>query len=101
MSVSRVWHTLFLEERPSIGLSFFRIPVALTVGLHEIPSFFHLDDNYFSTAFKTLNGSFFTPSFLELVQKSSDGMVVFFVVLFLLSWLMFLIGLFSQASCII
>ena len=101
MNVSKIWHTLFLEERPSIGLSFFRIAVALTVGFHVIPSFFHLDDNYFSSAFKTLNGTFFTPQVLELVQKSSDGLVVFFVGLFIISWLFFLIGLFSQGSCIV
>ncbi len=101
MSVSKVWNTLFLEERPSIGLSFFRIPVALTVGFHVIPSFFHLDDNYFSSAFKILNDSFFTLQALDLVQRSSDGLVVFFVGLFLISWFLFLIGMFSQVSCIV
>lgn len=99
--VQRIWNRLFLEERPSIGLSFFRIPVALTVGFHVIPSFFHLDDNYFATALKTLNTTFFTPGVLDLVQKSSDGTVVFFVILFLVSWFFFLVGLFSQVSCIV
>jgi predicted DCC family thiol-disulfide oxidoreductase YuxK len=101
MSVNKIWNRLFLQERPSIGLSFFRIPVALTVGFHVIPSFFHLDDNYFSTALKTINGSFFTPGFLSLVQKSSDHAVLFFVGLFLMSWLFFLVGFYSQVSCIV
>ena len=55
----KLWNRLFLEERPSIGLSFFRIVVALTVGFHVIPSFFHLEDTFFHTAFKTANGLFF------------------------------------------
>lgn len=101
MSVNRIWNTLFLEERSFIGLSFFRIAVALTTGFHVIPSFFHLDDNYLSTALKSLNGQFFTPSILELVQKSPDALVIFFVWLFILSWFFFLIGLFSQLSCIV
>src|SRR5437868_13770727 len=100
MNVSSLWHRLFLEERPSIGLAFFRIPVALTVGFHVIPSFFHLDDNYFSTALKSLNGVFFTPEFLDLVQKSPDSLVVLFVVFFVISWFLFLIGWFSHVSCI-
>lgn len=97
----KIWHILFLEERSSIGLSFFRIAVALTVGFHVIPSFFHLDDNYFSTALKTLNGNFFPFQTLDWVAKSPDALVVFFVVLFLISWFTFLIGLFSQVSCIV
>ena len=101
MNVNKIWNTLFLEERSSIGLSFFRIAVALTTGFHVIPSFFHLDDNYLSTAFKTLNGSFFTPQALELVQKSPDWLVIVFVGAFGLTWFCFLIGLFSQASCIL
>ena len=99
--MKNIWDTLFLEERASIGLSFFRILVALTVGLHVFPSFFHLDDNYFSTAFKTFNTNFFTPSFISWVQKSPDALVVFFVVAFCMTWFCFLIGLFSQLSCIL
>ncbi len=96
-----MWNILFLEERASIGFSFFRIFVALTVGLHVMPSFFHLDDNYFSTAFKMLNTDFFPASFVELVQKSPDGLVMFFVWAFMMAWFCFLIGLFSQMSCIL
>jgi predicted DCC family thiol-disulfide oxidoreductase YuxK len=96
-----IWNTLFLEERPSIGLSFFRIFVALTVGLHVIPSFFHLDDNYLSTAFKTYNTDFFPVGFIVWVQKSPDVLVYFLVAAFTITWFCFLIGLFSQISGIL
>jgi len=96
-----IWNTLFLEERASVGLSFFRVFVALTVGLHVIPSFFHLDDNYLSTAFKTFNYDFFPSSFIDWVQKSPDALVIFFVVAFIVTWFCFFIGLFSQLSCIL
>ena len=97
--IQKIWHKLFLEERPSIGLSFFRIAVALTVGFHVIPCFFQLSENYYSTAFKTYNASFFPVSVIELVQKSPDGLVLFFVFFFLIVWFFFLIGLFTQISC--
>ena len=97
----KLWNRLFLEERPSISLSFFRIAAALTTGFHVIPSFFHLDDTFFHTAFKTANPAFFPYQIIELVQKSSDGLVLGFVVLFYLSWLFVLVGLFSQVSCIV
>src|SRR3989338_5651977 len=99
--MQKLWHRLFLEERPSIGLSFFRIAVAVTTGLHVLPSFCHLQDYYLSTAYKTFNYTFFTPGAIELVQKSSDGVVIFFVFLFCISWFFFLIGLFSQINCIL
>ncbi len=99
--MTNLWRTLFLEERPSIGLAFFRIAVALTTGLHVLPSFLHLEDNYFQTALKAYNFSFFTPGAVELVQKSSDGVVVFFIVLFCVTWFFFLIGLFTKISCIL
>ncbi len=95
------WHQLFLEERPSIGLSFFRIVVALTVGLHVFPSFFHLADNYYASALKTLNGSFFPPAFLQGVGQSPDWLVRVFVGIFLLSWIGFLIGWRTQISAIV
>jgi predicted DCC family thiol-disulfide oxidoreductase YuxK len=98
----KLWHRLFLEERSSIGLSFFRMFVALTTGLHVIPSFFHLDDNYFvATSFKELNASFFPIGFLKLVQQSPDSLVVFFVILFCASCFCFFIGFMSQLSCIV
>ncbi len=96
-----LWHKLFLEDRPSIGLSFFRVAVAVTVGFHVIPTLIPLDDVYLHTAFKVLNFNFFTPGALALVQQSPDALVVFFVALFCLSWFCFLIGLFSQASCVV
>lgn len=99
--MKNIWNMLFLEERPSIGLSFFRPFVALTVGLHVIPSFFPLGDNYLSTAFKTFNTDFFPRSFIYLVQQSPDGMVIFFVWAFVITWFCFLIGFYSQISCIL
>ena len=95
------WHQLFLEERPSIGLSFFRICVALTVGLHVIPTFFHLDDNYFSTALKSLNTDFFPVAVVQWVQQSPDILVIAFVWAFVITWFCFLIGLFAQINCIL
>jgi len=99
--MKNIWNTLFLEERSSIGLAFFRIFVALTVGLHVIPSFFHMEDNYLSTAFKTFNGDFFPQSFIDWVQQSPDALVIFFVLAFLISWFCFFIGLYSQIICIL
>jgi hypothetical protein len=101
ISVFKFWNKLFLEERPSIGLSFFRIFVALTTGFHVIPLFVHMDDNYLSTAFKELNGNFFPGVVLDLVQKSPDLLICVMAGLFCLSFFFFLIGLFSQLSCIL
>ncbi len=97
----KYWHKLFLEERPSIGLSFFRLFVALTTGLHVIPSFFHLDDNYLSTAFKTTNAVFFPMAWLDWIAQSPDWLVMMMVGVFIAAWFSFLIGLFSQLSCIL
>ncbi len=97
----KIWNRLFLDERPSLGLSFFRIFAAITVGFHVIPSFFHLEDNYLSTAFKEVNFNFFTPEVIDLIQKSPDLAVTIFVAIFLVAWFFFLIGLFSQLSCIV
>lgn len=98
--IRKVWNRLFLEERPSIGLAFFRIAVALTVGFHVIPSFVPLGDIYLSGALKSINPSFFTPAIIDLVQKSPNGLILFFVFAFCFFWFLFLIGLFTQASCI-
>lgn len=95
------WHRLFLEERSSLSLSLFRIAVAITVGAHVIPTLFNLPDNYYSTALKTYNFDFFTPSIIELVQRSSNQVVLFFVIFFYIFWFFFLIGLFSRLSCIL
>ncbi len=97
----KLWNRLFLEHRSSLGISFFRIFVALTVGFHVIPSFLCLEDNYLSTAFKEVNLSFFTPNVIEWVQQSPDWLVYFFVAFFCLFWFSFLVGLYSQISCIL
>lgn len=96
-----IWYKLFLEERPSISLSFFRLAAALTTGFHVIPTFFHLEDTYFQTAFKRLDPSFFTIGVLEWVQKSPEPLIMTMVWVFLISWFFFLIGFLSQLSCII
>jgi len=96
-----LWHRLFLEERSSISLSFFRIAVALTTGFHVLPSLCHLGDNYFATAFKTYNTGFFTVGVIELVQKSPEWLIIVFVVGFCLFWFFFLVGFLSQISCIL
>lgn len=97
----KLWHKLFLEERPSISLSFFRIWVAITVGAHVLPTFCQMGDNYFSTALKVYNLNFFTPEVVAFVQKSPDAMVVVWVWIFCISWFFFLIGLKSQLSCLV
>lgn len=99
--LGRLWDNLFLIERPSIGLSFFRISVALTAGFHVIPSFFHMDDNYYHTAFKELNGQFFMIQALDWVQKSPDSLVTYMAALFCVSFVALLIGFRSQISCIV
>ncbi len=97
----KLWHRLFLEDRPSIGLSFFRIAAALTTILHVLPTLVHLDENYFPTAFKTYNVNFFTIGFLETVQKSPEWLIVTFVGIFVIFSFLFLIGLWSQVSCVL
>ncbi len=99
--MKELWHRLFLEDRPSIGLSFFRMAVAITVGAHVIPTLFNLPDNYYSTALKSVNYNFFTPQVIEVIQKSPDSVVLFFTIIFYITWFCFLIGLFSQVSCIL
>lgn len=99
--IKHIWHKLFLEERPSISLSFFRIACAFTVISHVIPSFFHMGDNYLSTGYKEYNGSFFPVYIIELVMKSPDWIIYLFVWIFCLSSFFFLIGFLSQISVIL
>ena len=99
--MKNLWSKLFLDERPSIVLAFFRLAVALTVGSHVLPTFFPLKENYLLGALKVLNSNFFTVGVLELVQQSPDALVVGFVVVFCLSWFFFLIGYRTQLSCIV
>ncbi|MBI4051345.1 MAG: DUF393 domain-containing protein [Elusimicrobia bacterium] len=95
------WNRAFLEERPSIGFSFFRLAVAFTVGAHIIPTLFQIQDNYLSWAFKEKNSAFFTMGILEWVAKSPDWLVWFMVGWFVLFWFLFFIGFRSQVSCIL
>src|SRR5436190_15889028 len=99
--MGRIWDRLFLAERPSISLSFFRIAAALTVGFHVIPAFFHLDDTFFHTAFKTIDSIFFPYQIIDLVAKSPDSLVLAVVILFCVFWFFFLIGLYTQISGIV
>ena len=99
--MKNLWNRLFLDDRPSIGLSFFRIFVALTVVFHVAPLFFRMDENYLQTAFKTLNYNFFTPEVIALVQRSPDWLVMAFAGLFCVSWFCFFVGFASQISCIV
>ncbi len=101
MTLAQLWHRAFLERRPSLSLGLFRLAVAWTVGCHMIPSFFHMADNYLSSAFKTKNTSFFPIGILQLVERSPDGLVWVFVILFFISLTTFTLGLFSQVSCIL
>ena len=101
MMLAQWWHKAFLERRPSISLGLFRLAVAWTVGCHMIPSFFHMEDNYLSTAFKTKNYWFFPVWIIRLVERSPDGVVWTFVGLFCLSLAAFTVGLYAQLSCIL
>ena len=101
VTIARRWRRLFLDERPSMGLSLFRITIALATGLHVIPTFLQLQDNYLSTAFKTINPSFFPWPVLHLVAGSPDAVVYAFVALFLVSWCAFLVGLWTQISALV
>ncbi len=102
MKLRAWWSRLFLEERPSVSLSLFRIAVAITVGCHMIPSLLELSDNYLpATAFKELNPSFFPLWALRLVQASPAWVVFACVGLFALAWCCFFIGLRAQLSCLV
>ena len=99
--MTKLWHRLFLDERPSISLSLFRPVVAFTTWSVVFPSLVHLEELYFRGSFRVLNGNFFPVWFLELVQKSPDALVAVFAALFHISAFALLIGLFSQASCLL
>jgi predicted DCC family thiol-disulfide oxidoreductase YuxK len=96
----RVWERAFLVRRPSVGLSLFRFAVAFTVGAHMIPSFFHMEDNYLSTAFRTKNFNFFPVWAIRAVDASPDWMVWAAAILFLIALAAFTVGWRSQLSCI-
>lgn len=100
-SLKKLWHELFLVERPSMLLALFRIPIAFTVMVVVIPSFFHLDDTFFPTAFKEYNTHFFIERIIEWVQLSPIWLIKLMVGIFVCSGLGFLLGLFTQLSGII
>lgn len=99
--IRRWWRRMFLDERPSVSLSLFRLAVAVTVGCHMLPSFFHLDDNYLAGAFKETNASFFPLWALRLAAASPDWLVLAMTGLFLAAWCAFLIGFQAQLSCLL
>ncbi len=99
--LQEAWHRLFLAERPSLELGLFRVAVAITVGCHVIPSLLELRDNYLTGAFVEYNASFFPIWTLELVAKAPDWVVWLWVSLFGASWAGFLLGFWSQASCLL
>ncbi len=101
MTLTQLWHRAFLDKRPSLSLGLFRLAVALTVGCHMIPSFFHMDENFLSTAFKTKNFNFFPIGILQLVERSPDSVVWIFTGLFLVSLTTFALGFYSQLSCML
>ncbi|MCB9757470.1 MAG: DUF393 domain-containing protein [Candidatus Omnitrophica bacterium] len=98
--MKNLWKKLFLEERPSISLAFFRIAVALAVGFHVLPTFVPLKENYLSGAFKVLNTNFFTAGILDFIQQSPDALVIVMAAIFCLVWFSFLIGYKTQFSAI-
>ena len=99
--VSRLWHRLFLEERPSMSLGVFRMCVAFTTWAHVFPSLVHLKDTYFPGTFKTHNSNFFPVEVIGFVDKSPEWVIVFFMYLFCVTSFTMFIGLFSQLSCIL
>ncbi len=101
MTLAQLWHRGFLERRPSVSLGLFRIAVAWTVAAHIVPSFFHMDENFLSTAFRTKNFNFFPVGMLRLVDASPDWVVWAFVFIFCVSVATFTLGLWSQASCLV
>lgn len=99
--IKRIWHNLFLQERSSISLSFFRIVCAFTVISHVVPSFFHMGDNYLSTAYKEYNASFFPIYVIEWVARSPDWLIYLFVWIFCVFGFFFFIGFLSQWSILL
>ncbi|MEK9144165.1 MAG: DCC1-like thiol-disulfide oxidoreductase family protein [Elusimicrobiota bacterium] len=92
------WDVLFLESRPSISLSLFRMAVAATVGLHVLPTFLEMGDNYLSTAFREYNPSFFPVPFLEWTAGNPDWAVWAMAGVFTASLFFFFIGFLTPLS---
>lgn len=100
MKIKELWHKAFLEERSILSLSLFRLFVAFTVGAVMLPTFMHMADNYYPTAFKTYNTIFFPLEFVTLIQKSPLWVIDSFVCLFIVFSALFFVGFWSQVSCI-
>lgn len=66
-----------------------------------IPPLLHMPENYLSTAFKTKNAFFFPAWFLEWIEHSPDAMVWAMAGIFILSWVMFALGLKTQLACLV
>jgi predicted DCC family thiol-disulfide oxidoreductase YuxK len=75
--------------------------VALTTIFHVLPMLVSIDENYFPVAFKTYNLSFFTPEIVTYVQQSPIWVIQIFAGTFCVFSFFFLIGLWSQLSCIL
>jgi len=101
MSAAKIWNRLFLQERPTFSLGFFRVAAAVTTGCHVLPTFVPMADNYLPTAFKTFDTNFFTVDAVQWVQQSPEWVIYACVAIFIVSWLSFLIGFLSQVSCIV
>jgi predicted DCC family thiol-disulfide oxidoreductase YuxK len=101
MTLAQLWHRAFLERRPSTSLGLFRVAVAWTVGCHMLPSFFHMEDNYLATAFKTQNHNFFPDWILRLVAGSPDWVIWTWTVVFVCALAAFAAGLYAQLSGIV
>ncbi len=99
--LKKIWSRLFLEERSSLSLSFFRIACAFTVISHVIPSFFQLRENYLGDAFTRYNVSFFPVYVVEWVAAGPDWVVYLFAWFFGIFSFFFLIGFMSQFSAIV
>lgn len=101
MLIQKIWSRLFLQERPSWGLGWFRIAVAITVGTHVIPTLLPLEDNYLQAAFKEHNPVIFPAWVLAWAARSPDALVIAGAGLFYLFWALFFLGFMTQISCIL
>lgn len=97
----RLWHRLFLQERPSIGLCLFRVAIAFTVGAHMLPALARLDEQFLATAFATQNPSFFPDAVLRWAAGWPDAAIYAVAALFCVSLAGFTLGVCTQASAIL
>lgn len=100
-TLKRRWEVWFLEGRPSVSLSLFRIALAAAIGLHVFPTLLQMQDNYLHTAFREYNPSFFPIPILAWADQNSDAFIWFMAGLFTLSWLAYLAGLWTRISALL